>query len=68
MGFQMRENQPTPQTDAKAYTVPEIAQMLNVSVRKAYSICSEAAGFKVIRLGKSVRVHKASFDAWLEGC
>ncbi len=68
MDSQTREIQPTPKATVQAYTVPEIARMLQVSVRKAYSICNEATGFRVIRLGKSIRVHKASFDAWLERC
>jgi excisionase family DNA binding protein len=65
----MQKNQPTPPTVVqKAYTVQEVAQMLNVSLRKAYYICNEAPAFRVFRLGNSIRVHKASFDTWLEGC
>jgi hypothetical protein len=49
----------------KAYTVPEIAGMLKLSVRKAYLFCNETTDFKVMRLGRSIRVHKESFDEWL---
>jgi hypothetical protein len=47
------------------YTIKEIAAMLQISVRKAYLFCEESTDFKVIRIGKSVRVHKESFDCWL---
>jgi len=46
------------------YTAQEIAAMLKISIRKAYLLCEETQDFKVIRLGKSVRVHKESFDRW----
>ena len=46
------------------YTVQEISTMLNISIRKAYLFCAETQDFKVMRIGKSVRVHKESFDNW----
>lgn len=52
------------ETPAKTYTVREVAEMLSISVRKAYLYCNETTDFKVIRIGKSIRIHKASFDQW----
>ena len=48
------------------YRVEEIASILGISVRKAYSLCENATEFRVLRLGKRcMRIHKESFDKWL---
>jgi excisionase family DNA binding protein len=50
------------------YSVPEIAMILGICKNKAYDLCSSNQ-FKIIRVGRSVRVVKPSFDSWLnEGC
>jgi len=49
----------------RAYSVPEIAEMLQISRSKAYDLCKENL-FAVIKVGKSVRVSKKSFDSWLD--
>ena len=46
------------------YRVDEIAQLLAISNRAAYNLCNTTKGFKVIRLGTSIRVSKQSFDDW----
>lgn len=46
------------------YTVSEIASMLQIGKSKAYELCHEGC-FHIIRIGKAVRVSKASFDNWL---
>lgn len=52
----------------RTYTAEQIAQILGISVRKAYDLCDTTDDFKVIRLGKRcLRVHKESFDKWLDG-
>ncbi len=51
-------------TEKQTYTIKEIAVILGISERTAYHICSKTKDFKVMRLGRTVRVHKASFDAW----
>ena len=51
--------------DALVYKVEEIAQSLAISSRAAYNLCKSTKDFKVIRIGKSVRVNKQSFDNWL---
>lgn len=50
----------------RTYTAEQIATILGISVRKAYMICETTTDFKVIRIGKRcIRVHKESFDEWL---
>lgn len=46
------------------YTVEEIAQMLSISLRSAYNLCSTTE-FRVLRVGGSISIPKDSFDAWL---
>ena len=43
----------------------EIAQMLSISLRSAYNLCSSTTEFRVLRVGGSIRIPKDSFDAWL---
>lgn len=47
------------------YTVPEMAEILGIPLRTAYNFCHETKDFRVIHIGKLLRVHKESFDAWL---
>jgi len=50
------------------YTAEQVAQILGVSIRKAYLLCETTTDFKVMRLGKRcLRIHKASFDRWFNG-
>ena len=49
----------------RTYSVPEIAGMLQISKSKAYDLCKENL-FAVIKVGKSVRVSRKSFDSWLD--
>lgn len=48
----------------KTYSVPEIAQMLQISRTKAYELC-KSGSFKIIKIGRIVRISKSSFDEWL---
>ncbi len=50
--------------DKKTYSVHEIAQILQISRSKAYELCRQP-DFKVVRLGRTIRISKASFDDWL---
>ncbi|MDO4568712.1 MAG: helix-turn-helix domain-containing protein [Clostridia bacterium] len=43
----------------------EVKEILGISRRKAYELCNSNA-FKVIRVGRALRVSKASFDYWLD--
>lgn len=54
-------------TCQQTYTAEQIAEILGVSVRKAYALCENTTDFKVIRLGKRcLRIHKKSFDLWFD--
>jgi len=51
----------------RTYTVEQIAEILGVSVRKAYTVCESTDEIKVIRLAKRcLRIHKESFDKWFD--
>ena len=51
----------------RTYTVNEVAEILGVSLRTAYYLCKSAKDFKVIRMGRRcIRIHKESFDKWLD--
>ena len=43
----------------RTYTAEQVAQILGISLRKAYGLCETTTQFKVMRLGKR------SFDKWL---
>ena len=61
-----RTDIPTNPTVAKrTYTVAEVMDILGVSRKKAYELCNSDS-FKVVRIGRSIRVSKSSFDAWLD--
>ena len=49
----------------RTYTVLEIAAVLRISKSKAYELCNQGL-FRIIRVGRSVRISKASFDEWLD--
>lgn len=50
------------------YTVKEVSDMLKVSIRKAYDLCNTTQDFRVIRIGRCLRVVKPSFDDWFDRC
>lgn len=50
------------------YTIPEIAQILKISKRKAYTLCNHTKDFRVLHLGRCIRVKKDSFDRWFNQC
>ncbi len=55
-------------TVQQTYTAEQVAEILGVSIRKAYYLCENTSDFKVIRLGKRcLRIHKESFDKWFNG-
>lgn len=62
----MSETHPYDHRAQRTYTAEQIAQILGVSIRKAYNLCETTTDFKVMRLGKRcLRIHKESFDQWL---
>lgn len=54
-----------PPVAKRTYTVAEIMEILGVSRKKAYELC-HAGSFKVVHIGRSIRISKSSFDAWLD--
>ena len=49
------------------YTVKEIAQILRISERSAYNFINRTTDFKVLRIGRCLRVYRDTFDRWLQG-
>ncbi len=57
---------PSSEAVQRTYTAEQVAQILGISIRKAYEMCESTTDFKVMRLGKRcLRIHKESFDQWL---
>lgn len=52
--------------EKRSYSVAEAAEILGVSKRSVYNLCSQNA-FKCVRIGTKLRISKKSFDAWLDG-
>jgi excisionase family DNA binding protein len=48
----------------KTYTVYEIAELLQISKSKAYEL-AKSGEFRIVQIGRSVRISKESFDRWL---
>jgi len=49
----------------RTYSVNEIMDILNIGRNKAYELCNSEA-FHIVRVGRIIRVSKASFDLWLD--
>lgn len=60
-----KESFNNPAVAKRTYTVAEIMEILGVSRKKAYELCNSDC-FKIVRVGRSIRVSKSSFDAWLD--
>ena len=43
----------------------EIMEILNIGRKTAYELCNSDS-FKIVRIGRSIRVSKTSFDEWLD--
>lgn len=52
----------------KTYSVADVATILGISMRSAYHLCSHTDGFRVLHVGRTVRVHKESFEQWFSAC
>lgn len=51
--------------EKRTYSVPEIAEILQISRSKAYALCKQSL-FKTVKIGKYIRISKMSFDSWLD--
>ena len=52
-------------SEKRTYSVQEIADILQISRSMAYNLCRQNI-FKIVKIGKYVRVSKPSFDEWLD--
>lgn len=60
------DNEKTGDASSKrTYRVPEIAEILGISLASAYRLIKEEH-FRTVRIGASIRVSKQSFDKWLD--
>ena len=53
-------------SEKRSYSVTEVADLLGVSKRSIYNLCSQGV-FKSVRIGTRLRSSKKSFDDWLDG-
>ena len=58
--------QPTSLSEKKVYTIPEIQDILGISVSTAYKLASQNL-FRCVKISRHIRISKHSFDAWLDG-
>lgn len=49
----------------RTYTVDEIQDILNIGRNSAYELV-KMDYFKVIKIGRTIRISKKSFDEWLD--
>ena len=52
--------------EKRSYSVAEVAEILGVSKRSVYNLCSSGE-LKSVRIGTKLRISKKSFDEWLDG-
>ena len=50
--------------EKRTYTVSEIAKILDIGKSSAYNLVKRNM-FRTIRIGKTIRIPKESFNAWL---
>ena len=61
----MDDKQKKPLPESRAYTVEEIAAILNIGRTTAYLLVKEGH-FKIVRIGNAIRISKKSFDEWMD--
>lgn len=61
----MDNKQKKPLPESRAYTVEEISAILNIERTTAYLLIKEEH-FKIIRIGKAIRIPRKFFDGWFE--
>ena len=64
-GNEMNETTIQATIEKRAYTVPEIMEILQIGRNNAYELCNSDT-FDVKRIGKLIRIPKTSFDRWLD--
>lgn len=57
--------------ESQVYTVQEMQEILNISRESAYRFAGEVyqkqQPFVILKIGKSFRIPKDSFDRWMKG-
>lgn len=61
----MNNKQLNSNMQSRAYTVADIAAILNIGRATAYRLVKDGT-FKTIRVGNSIRISKKSFEGWLK--
>lgn len=61
----MNDKQKKTLPESRAFTVEEIAAILNIGRTTAYLLVKEGH-FKIVRIGNAIRISKKSFDEWLD--
>lgn len=59
------ESEPMPDSKKRAYSVDDIMDILDISRSSAYILIRKNL-FRSIKVGKQLRIPKASFDEWLD--
>lgn len=59
------ESEPMPNSKKRAYSVDDIMDILDISRSSAYILIKKNF-FRSIKVGKQLRIPKASFDEWLD--
>jgi len=50
--------------EKKTYTIEEVAIQLGISKKTAYTLAKDGT-FHSVKVGRSIRISKESFDKWL---
>ena len=62
-----RRNSIPPELDPATYTVPQAADRAGVSARTMWRRIDARTVPGVLRIGRSVRISRKLFDAWIDG-
>lgn len=52
------------ENNSEAYSVREIAEIMGIKLRSAYTFCETTTDFRIKRIGRTIRINKKSFDEW----
>lgn len=61
----LRATSPLNENNKRTYTVEEIQGILGISAPTAYSLVRRDF-FRYVKVGRSIRISKKSFDEWLD--
>ena len=50
-----------------SYTVKDICRILNISRTATYEFINDNPPFRVLHVGKCIRINKDGFDVWFNG-